>query len=167
MFALNESGNYEYRPVYNKNSSAKIEITNKPLTDYLNELLPSNIECKPSILVVCRYEHELEAINDIIKEIRNNIPACNISSSTIQNASGKYDIVVCPSTRYTNFGFPDERICLNNISDLILRRPDTNFFLGERNLLCKAISLTKDRFIFVCDNVDVSDYVEEVTTNQK
>lgn len=167
MFALNESGNYEYRPVYNKNSSAKTEITNKPLSDFLNELLPSNIECKPSILVVCRYEHELEAINNVIKEIRNNIPACNISSSTISNASGKYDIVVCPSTRYTNFGFPDERICLNNISDLILRRPDTNFFIGERNLLCKAISLTKDRFIFVCDNVDVSDYVEEVTTNQK
>lgn len=163
-FALNESGNYEYRPVYSKNTSIKTEMTNKTVTDFLKQLLSDNTE-NPSILVACRYEHELEAINQTINEIRKDAPSCHISSSTILNASGKYNIVLWVSTRYTNFGFPDERICLNNISDLILRRPDTNFFLGERNLLCKAISLTKERFIFICDNTDVSDYIEEIIKN--
>lgn len=155
-FALNDSGNYEYNPTLNKNyngsASGKIEKTTKSLQDVI-EAIPAD----KSILVLYRYEHEFASLKNISTANKN------INYSSIFDSCGKYDVVIWTSTKYTDFGFPDERICLNNISDLILRRPDTYFFIGERNLLCKAVSHTKDRFIFVCDNFDVSDYIIEIT----
>ena len=63
------------------------------------------------------------------------------------------------NTKYTEFGFPDERICLNDLSALLLRRPDASQYTAERNLLCRAMSLAKSRFILLCDSNNASAYV--------
>lgn len=160
-FALNNSGNQEFKPILDKNPDSRkinyIEKTTKPLSDIINDI-KQNPSDEHKILILCRYENELDSIV--------SYQSSNITCSTIFEATGKYDTVILISTKYTDFGFPDERINLNNISDLILRRPDTNFFLGERNLLCKALTLTKGRFIAICDHVNVSDYIEELFLNQ-
>lgn len=156
-FALNGTGNYEFKPIldksYGNDNNKYIEKTTKSLNDVIDDLYQTNAT-NQKILILCRYDNELDSIKSYQSE--------NITCSTIFNASGKYDTVILFSSKYTDFGFPDERINLNNISDLILRRPDTNFFLGERNLLCKALSLTKNQFIVICDHVDISDYIDEL-----
>lgn len=156
-FALNNTGNQEYKPIlnkeYNGSNSGIIEKKTKSLSDTLRDIL-TNSPTEQKVLVLCRYKNEL----DKIKEVASG----NVTFSTIFDAQGKFDTVILVSTKYTDFGFPDERINLNNISDILLRRPDTKFFLGERNLLCKALSLTKDRFIVICDHVNVSDYIDEL-----
>lgn len=150
-FALNNSGNYDYKPYYSKKLIGEIEKSSQTLSSLL-EKLQENINNGESILIVCRYDFELDEVNKIT----------DIKCVTAFDSSGKHDIVIWYNSKYSNFGFPDEKICLNNISNLILSRPDSDVFVGERNLLCKAITITKGRFIVLCDPSNVSDYIQEL-----
>jgi len=148
-FALNNSGNFDYKPNYNKKLIGEIEKATQTLSE-LSENLQTNTN--GSILIVCRYEFELEEVKKIT----------DLKCTTAFEASGKYDTVIWYNSKYNNFGFPDEKLCLNNISSLILNRLDSDVLVGERNLLCKAITCTKGRFIVLCDPLNVSNHIEEL-----
>lgn len=152
-FALNNSGNYDYNPLYSKKLFGEIEKITQPLSE-LSEIFKDNIKNNESILIVCRYDFELEEVKKFT----------DIKCVTAFDISGKYDIVIWYNSKYTDFAFPDEKICLNNISNLILNRPDSDCFVGERNLLCKAITSTKGHFIVLYDPSNVSDYIDELLT---
>lgn len=151
-FALNNNGNYYHKPSYIKKAIGSIEKTFQSLSE-ISENLQENIKKGESAIIVCRYDFELEEIKR-----HTDIPCI-----TVFDISGKYDIVIWYNSKYNNFGYPDEKLCLNNISSLILNRPDSDVFIGERNLLCKAITSTKGRFILLCDPSNVSDYINEIS----
>ena len=165
-FALNGSSYMEYDPLClntdsSEGASGKIELV---LIHYDNEInirekfteLLASLPENQSVLIACRYDADVAFFAGCIGDRKNT------DCRPIFCAQKKYDVVIWCNTKYTNFGFPDERLGLNNISDLLLRRPDSFQSSGERNLLCKAMSLTRGRFILLCDVNNASPYVAEL-----
>lgn len=144
-----------------RRASGKIELV---LIHYDNEInirekfteLLASLPENQSVLIACRYDADVAFFAGCIGDRKNT------DCRPIFCAQKKYDVVIWCNTKYTNFGFPDERLGLNNISDLLLRRPDSFQSSGERNLLCKAMSLTRGRFILLCDVNNASPYVAEL-----
>lgn len=161
--ALDGNGYAGYSPVCSnsdedKNTVKKIEAlwlhydSEADVQEKFTALLASLPE-DWSVLVACRYERDV---------LQFSGPAARRQSTDcipIFQAWDKYDAVVWVNTKYTEFGFPDERICLNDLSALLLRRPDASQYTAERNLLCRAMSLAKSRFILLCDSNNASAYV--------
>lgn len=165
-FALNGSGYVEHNPVClnadaAENVPGRIEAVwlhydpEISLREKFTDLLAS-LPAEQSVLVACRYDAETVLFTGFLGERKG------IDCLTVFQARKKYDTVIWVNTKYTDFGFPDERISRNNISDLLLSRPDSFAYSGERNLLCRAASFAKGRFILLCDENDASAYVAEL-----
>lgn len=169
-FALNGSGYVEYDPLFGNagetdSTSGNIDTVwvHYDSEAYLREKFMQLIDSLPaglSVLVACRYDADAALFSAYLagKE--------NIDCISIFSARKKYDIVLWVNTKYTDFGFPDVRICMNSISDLLLRRPDSFEYAGERNLLCRAMSLAKSRFVLLCDANNASSYIAELGLSQ-
>lgn len=125
------------------------------MQDKMAMLLTSFSEEK-SVLVACRYDRDAARFSQYIAG------KTNVECASVFDASRKYDVVVWVNTRFTNFGFPDEKLCLNNVSDLLLLKPEEYNYSGEKNLLCKAMSLAKSRFILLYDPANESPFLEEL-----
>lgn len=170
-FAVNGGGFMGYKPVFQDNDGRIVRIDksgksietlsvryadNSNVCEKLAELI-SLLPSERSVLVVCRYDAEVRPLEEMLAAYDN------VKCSSIFDSEGKYDVVIWINTKYSDFGFPDERLCLNNISALALRRPLSSIFDAERSMLCKAMAHTIDRFILLYDENDASDYVAELT----
>ncbi len=160
-FAENGGGYMGYKPCAD-DSDGHIEVLDVDYGMNVREKLTELTESiareggTSSILVVCRYEKELEMYRDMLSGCKN------VTCASVFDARGKYDAVIWVNMKYSDFGFPDERMCLNNISALALRRPLSAVFDAERGMLCKAMSLTKGRFMILRDENDLSPYAREL-----
>ena len=108
------------------------------------------------VLLACRYGRDVERFSQYTAGKKN------VECLLVFDASRKYDVVVWVNTRFTNFGFPDEKLCLNNVSDLLLLKPEEYNYAGEKNLLCKAMALAKSRFILLYDPTNESPFLKEL-----
>ncbi len=161
-FALNKTGNYEFRQRFLNTKDVninKIDITFNN-TDLLKEKITSYIQSKPTnstILIACLYDNEVLFYNSFLSDAYSNVKCENIS-----NITEKYDIIIWTNTKYSKFGFPDERIILSDVSGIILSRPDSKMHLFERNMLCKAFSFSKEELAILIDDNNISNYAAEL-----
>ena len=161
-FALNKSGNYEFRPRFlNLKDVAvnKIDVSFNKI-DLLKEKVLSYIQSKPKdtkILIACLYDNEVTFYNTVFADLHSNVKCENIT-----DVKEKYDIVIWSNTKYSYFGFPDDRIILSDVSGIILSRPDSKMHLSERNMLCKAFSFSKEEFAVLVDDNNISNYAAEL-----
>lgn len=109
-----------------------------------------------SVLVACRYDSDRALFAEYTADKSNT--AC----LSVFDAVQKYDIVIWVNTRFSSFGVPDERLCLNNIAGLLMRKPDTYSYEEERGLLYRTLALARERAILLYDPKNESDFVKEL-----
>ena len=108
-------------------------------------------------MIACLYDNEVTFYNTVFADLHSNVKCENIT-----DVKEKYDIVIWSNTKYSYFGFPDDRIILSDVSGIILSRPDSKMHLFERNMLCKAFSFSKEEFAVLVDDNNISNYAAEL-----
>lgn len=163
-FALNRTGNFEYKSIFINNDDDIIGKIDIHFDDYNNikenvEKIIASLNEEKTVLFACIYDKEICQFNKILEELKcNNKIVCDKAD----NIKDKFDVVVWTNTKYSSFGFPDYNISMNDISGIVLSRPDSRTFVYERNMLCKSFSLAKDKFYILYDDKNISNYASEM-----
>lgn len=177
-FVLNDTGNMEFTVNFPKKTPNDFDTQSLPgdiekitvhydkpefLEERFIELLDS-FDSGVSVFIACRYDCEIQDFSLMAAKSKNSAA---VKVDSVFNASGKYNIVIWVNTKYSSsdtcsYGFPDEIICLNDMSDLLLHRPDSAAHASERSMLCMAASHTKGRFILLTDPNNASDFIDEL-----
>lgn len=166
---VSDGGNVEYNPMPaagmvsdmpNHIETVLIQYDNGSVLDEKIAETLRSIPDHHTVLLACRYD------GDVLRFAHCATDFKNVECASIFEADHKYDVVIWMNTKYGYFGFPDERIYVNDISDLLLLKPDGYHYAAEKNLLYKAISLTKGRFIILRDPAYLSPVIEELEISE-